>query len=136
METRGNPLATRTLLFIAQGGGNVGAAPPAAGSGIKLPPPETRKLYAFDKATGRQLWATAPPIAGPMASPMTYLHQGRQYLVVAAGAGLTDRPGGLRAAASNRARRARPGAQLAGTQALPAAQCWWWVIAEVPARPR
>ncbi len=89
METRGNPLVTRTLLFIAQGGGNVGAAPPAAGSGIKLPPPETRKLYAFDKATGRQLWATAPPIAGPMASPMTYLHQGRQYLVVAAGAGLT-----------------------------------------------
>ena len=67
METRGNPLVTRTLLFVAQGGGNVGAAPPAAGSGIKLPPPETRKLYAFDKATGRQIWATAPPIAGPMA---------------------------------------------------------------------
>ena len=54
METRGNPLVTRTLLFIAQGGGNVGAAPPAAGSGITLPPPETRKLYAFDKATGRR----------------------------------------------------------------------------------
>jgi quinoprotein glucose dehydrogenase len=89
METRGNPLVTRTLLFIAQGGGNVGVAPPAAGSGIKLPPPEARKLYAFDKASGRQLWAVVPPIAGPMASPMTYQHQGRQYVVVAAGAGLT-----------------------------------------------
>jgi quinoprotein glucose dehydrogenase len=89
METRGNPLVTRSLLFVAQGGGNVGAAPPAAGAGIKLPPPEVRKLYAFDKATGRQIWAAAPPIAGPMAAPMTYQHQGRQYVVVAAGAGLT-----------------------------------------------
>ena len=56
---------------------------------MKLPPPETRKLYALDKATGAVLWASAPPIPGPMAAPMTYRHQGRQYLVVAAGAGLS-----------------------------------------------
>ena len=161
METRGNPLVTRTLLFIAQGGGNVGAAPPAAGSGIKLPPPETRKLYAFDKATGRQLWATAPPIAGPMASPMTYLHQGRQYLVVAAGAGLTtglvayalpSRASGIELAGERRwpcralatsaalAVRACRRVLKAGTCSCQGAgtrgQCWWWVIAEVPARPR
>lgn len=82
MQTRGNPLATKTLLFIAQGAGNVGPAP-AAGAG----PPETRKIRAFDKATGRELWAAEPPIAGVMASPMTYVHQGRQYVVVAAGGG-------------------------------------------------
>jgi quinoprotein glucose dehydrogenase len=81
MQTRGNPLATRTLLFIAQSGGNLGAPPGGT-------PPETRKIRAFDKATGRELWAAEPPIPGVMASPMTYVHEGRQYVVVAAGGGL------------------------------------------------
>ena len=85
METRANPLLTRTLLFIAQGGGNLAPPPPA---GLKLPPPETRKLHVFDPQTGAHLRAIEPPVPGPMASPMTYLHQGRQYVVVATGAGL------------------------------------------------
>ncbi len=81
MQTRGNPLATKTLLFVSQSGGPLGAA---AGSGL---PPETRKLRAFDKATGRELWASEAPIPGVMATPMTYVHAGRQYVVVAAGGG-------------------------------------------------
>jgi quinoprotein glucose dehydrogenase len=85
MQTRGNPLVTKTLLFIAQGGGPLGAPPP--GSAAAAAPPETRKLRAFDKQTGRELWAAEPPIPGAMASPMTYVHQGRQYVVVAAGGG-------------------------------------------------
>lgn len=85
MQTRGNPLVTKTLLFIAQGGGPLGAPPP--GSAAAAAPPETRKLRAFDKQTGRELWAVEPPIPGAMASPMTYVHQGRQYVVVAAGGG-------------------------------------------------
>ena len=85
MQTRGNPLVTKTLLFIAQGGGPLGAPPP--GSAAAAAPPETRKLRAFDKQTGRELWAVEPPIPGVMASPMTYVHQGRQYVVVAAGGG-------------------------------------------------
>jgi quinoprotein glucose dehydrogenase len=89
METRGNPLVTRTLLFVAQGGPNLAPTPPASGRGVTLPPPETRKLYAIDKGSGQVLWAVAPPIAGPMAAPMTYLYEGRQYVVVAAGAGLS-----------------------------------------------
>ncbi len=84
MQTRGNPLATKTLLFIAQGGGALG--PPPTGRG--MPPPETRKLRAFDKHTGRELWAAEPPIPGAMAAPMTYVHQGRQFVVVAAGGGV------------------------------------------------
>jgi len=93
METRGNPLVTKTLLFISQGGGNLGAVPglnaPLTSPGAPAPPaPEARKLRAFDKATGVQLWESAPPIPGPMATPMTYLHRGRQYVVVAVGAGL------------------------------------------------
>lgn len=83
MQTRGNPLATKTLLFVSQSGGPLG--PPPGGAGA--PPPETRKLRAFDKETGRELWAVEPPIPGVMASPMTYVHQGRQYVVVAAGGG-------------------------------------------------
>ena len=71
METRGNPLVTRSLLFIAQGGGNLAPPPPV---GVNLPPPETRKLHVFDKATGAHLRAIEPPILGPMASPMTYLY--------------------------------------------------------------
>ena len=86
METRANPLLTKTLLFVAQGGGNVGAAPPPGDTA--LPPPETRKLHAFDKSTGAHLGAWEPPIPGPMATPMTYQHRGRQYVVVAVGAGL------------------------------------------------
>jgi len=87
METRGNPLLTKTLLFIAQGGGNLAPPPPA---GLTLPPPETRKLHVFDPDTGAHLRAIEPPLPGPMASPMTYLHQGRQYVVVATGAGLNS----------------------------------------------
>jgi len=85
METRGNPLLTKTLLFIAQGGGNLAPPPPA---GLTLPPPETRKLHVFDPDTGAHLRAIEPPVPGPMASPMTYFYQGRQYVVVATGSGL------------------------------------------------
>ena len=91
METRGHPLATKTLLFIAQGGGGLGAVTgltPTAPGAPAPPAPEVRKLRAFDKATGAQLWESVPPIPGPMATPMTYMHGGRQYVVVAVGSGL------------------------------------------------
>jgi quinoprotein glucose dehydrogenase len=38
-------------------------------------------LHAYDKATGAEIWQTALP--GPQTSlPMTYMHNGRQYIVV------------------------------------------------------
>jgi quinoprotein glucose dehydrogenase len=43
-------------------------------------------LRAYDKATGAAVWEFDPP-ARPMAAPMTYMFQGKQYLVVAAGGG-------------------------------------------------
>ncbi len=92
MEARANPLVTKTLLFLSQGGGNVGGVPgitPAgASTGPPPPPPETRKLHVFDKATGAHLWEAVPPIPGPMATPMTYLFKGKQYVVMAVGNGL------------------------------------------------
>ncbi len=92
MEARANPLVTKTLLFLSQGGGNVGGVPgitPAGASTGPPPPlPETRKLHVFDKATGAHLWEAVPPIPGPMATPMTYLFKGKQYVVMAVGNGL------------------------------------------------
>jgi quinoprotein glucose dehydrogenase len=79
VEARGNPLVTRTLLFVAQGAGNVG--------GTQSGGAEPRKIHAFDKTTGAHLHAIEPPLPGPMASPMTYLYRERQYLVVAVGGG-------------------------------------------------
>jgi quinoprotein glucose dehydrogenase len=42
------------------------------------------RFRAFDTRTGRELWSADTP-AGPQASPMTYLADGRQYVVIAAG---------------------------------------------------
>jgi len=58
-------LVTKTLLFAGEGSG---------GQPV---------LHAYDKATGAGVWETALP--GPQTSlPMTYLHEGRQYVVVGA----------------------------------------------------
>jgi quinoprotein glucose dehydrogenase len=45
-------------------------------------------LRAFDKVTGEELWRIDLG-ARTMGAPMTYLHEGRQFLVVATGG--TDR---------------------------------------------
>jgi quinoprotein glucose dehydrogenase len=42
------------------------------------------KIRAFDKTTGKLLWEAALPFAGN-ATPATYMVNGRQYLVIAAG---------------------------------------------------
>lgn len=41
-------------------------------------------LRAFDTETGAELWKGRLP-AGGQATPMTYMHEGRQYVVIAAG---------------------------------------------------
>jgi glucose dehydrogenase len=73
---RGYVLLTKTLLFVTEW------EPPR---GRPVPPPPT--FRAIDKATGAVIWKTALPL-GPTGSPMTYLHQGKQYIVMAAGGGL------------------------------------------------
>jgi glucose dehydrogenase len=75
-------------LFVAMGAGNLGGGRslPVGGRPLSKPEIEPTKLRVYDKATGTQLWEFDAP-ARPMASPMTYLHQGVQYLVVAAGSG-------------------------------------------------
>ena len=45
-----------------------------------------RKMRAFDSHTGRLLWEAALPFAG-VATPATYMVDGKQYVVIAAGGG-------------------------------------------------
>ena len=72
---RAVPLVTKTLLFLAEGAkGMIGVPDWAGGSGFR----------AFDKATGEVVWRTDLP-AGATGAPMTYLHGGKQYLVVPLG---------------------------------------------------
>ncbi len=70
----GNPnaagvLVTRTLLLA----GDRGDAS------------EPSYLRAYDKATGDTLWEQALPGRHHNAAPMTYMHEGRQYIVIAVG---------------------------------------------------
>ena len=58
-------MVTKTLVFAGEGAG---------GQAV---------FHAYDKATGEEVWQT--PLPGPQVSlPMTYLHNGRQFIVVGA----------------------------------------------------
>jgi len=83
---RPGPLLTKTLLFLGEGSTN-------RPGGARVPegmPPEIVTNYggrifrAYDKATGDVVWETELP-AGSIAPPVTYLADGRQYLLVASG---------------------------------------------------
>jgi quinoprotein glucose dehydrogenase len=91
-------LATKTLLIAAEPG--YGPTPDGTRGSM---------LRAYDKRTGRELAALQLP-APQSGSPMTYLLNGRQYLVIAVSA--TDYPGELIAYALPRERPAvRPAAE-------------------------
>jgi quinoprotein glucose dehydrogenase len=84
-------ITTKTLVIHGtgrSGGGGGGGARGAGrgggrgGGGGGAPP----QLFAFDKATGKQVGAVSVPSVNS-AVPMTFLHQGRQYVVFATGAG-------------------------------------------------
>jgi quinoprotein glucose dehydrogenase len=66
-------ITTRTLLIYGTG----------RGGGV---PDATPMLYAVDKATGKQVGAVEIP-SRTTAVPMTFMHQGKQYIVFATGAG-------------------------------------------------
>jgi quinoprotein glucose dehydrogenase len=48
------------------------------------------KFHAYDKTTGKLLWQTQLPYAG-LATPSTYMVNGKQYIVIAAGGGQSSR---------------------------------------------
>jgi glucose dehydrogenase len=69
------PLVTKSLLFLGEGSDAI--------PGIKDGMWGT-KFRAYDKATGAVLWEIDLP-AGTSGAPVTYLYQGKQYVVVAIG---------------------------------------------------
>jgi len=71
-----SPLVTRTLLFVGEGMGIGAPRIPQYGGG--------RMFRAYDKRTGAVVWETALD-GGTTGAPMTYMADGRQYLVVAVG---------------------------------------------------
>jgi quinoprotein glucose dehydrogenase len=85
---RNAALVTKSLLFVAMGAGNLGGGRnlPVGGRPLSKVEIEPSKFRVYDKATGAPLWDVDAP-GRPLASPMTYMHQGKQYIVVAAGGG-------------------------------------------------
>ena len=91
-------ITTKTLLINGTGrgggaggggarGGAAGArggAAGAAGAGGRAGAPPSPALYAFDKATGKLVGSVNIP-APTTAVPMTFLHEGKQYIVFASG---------------------------------------------------
>ncbi len=55
-----------------------------------------QKFHAYDSRTGELLWETKLPFSG-LATPATYMVDGRQYIVIAASGGQTSKKpqGGL-----------------------------------------
>jgi quinoprotein glucose dehydrogenase len=83
------PLGTTedlTPLRIARKTGtpNFGGPVATAGGLVFIGAAMDRYLRAFDQRTGTEVWAGRLPAAG-MATPMTYVWKGRQYIVIAAG---------------------------------------------------
>jgi quinoprotein glucose dehydrogenase len=84
---RSSPLVTKTLVFLGEGDRVMAAL----GSRLRPEMPETiapgyggRKFRAFDKATGAIVWETELP-SGITGAPMTYMFEGKQYILAAIG---------------------------------------------------
>ena len=71
---RGAPLLTESLLFAGEGDEVIVATPRGGGGNM---------FRAFDKVTGGVLWETELPAGGTTGAPITYIHGGRQYILVA-----------------------------------------------------
>ena len=68
-------IATKTLLFVTEGDRGTPRSPVDVGG---------TRFKALDKATGAKVWDIDLG-AGANGTPMTYLHAGKQYVVVAIG---------------------------------------------------
>ena len=81
---RSMTLLTKTLLFVSEGDPIMVRTPPGAGSAAGT------KFRAYNKQTGVTIWETEFP-AGTNGSPITYMHDGKQYIVMPIGS--IDYPG-------------------------------------------
>jgi len=70
-------LVTKTLLFAGEGGGG------------------QPMFRAYDKKTGETIWETTVPVGPVQSLPMTYMHNGKQYIVFATGNAASQTPAQL-----------------------------------------
>jgi quinoprotein glucose dehydrogenase len=75
----GGPLVTKTLLIVNSGGRDVAGMEEVAAT-----------ITAYDKDTGEYLGSVELP-STPWGNPITYLHGGKQHILVAVG----GRPGAV-----------------------------------------
>jgi quinoprotein glucose dehydrogenase len=78
VPNRPAPLLTKTLLFLGEGSNSVIGTPQVDWAWGK-------KFRAYDKATGKVVAEVDLP-SGTTGAPMTYLHKGKQYIVIPVGA--------------------------------------------------
>src|ERR1700704_7034459 len=78
IPNRAAPLVTKTLLFIGEGSDAVIGTPQVDWAWGK-------KFRAYDKATGKVVAEVELP-SGTTGAPMTYMHKGKQYILVPVGA--------------------------------------------------
>ena len=81
---RSMTLLTKSLLFVSEGDPIMVRTPPGAG------PDAGKRLRAYNKTSGAVVWETEFA-AGTNGSPITYLHDGKQYIVLPIGS--LDHPG-------------------------------------------
>ena len=81
---RSMTLLTKTLLFVSEGDPIMVRTPPGAGADAG------KKFRAYDKNSGDVIWETEFP-AGTNGSPITYMHDGAQYIILPIGS--FDHPG-------------------------------------------
>jgi quinoprotein glucose dehydrogenase len=81
---RASPLVTKTMVFLGEGGNDGVAGLPPGGGG--------KMFRAYDKASGKVVWEMELP-GGTTGEPMTYMVNGKQFIVVAVG--WRDTPGEL-----------------------------------------
>ena len=77
------PLGIPTFLKIPTGTPNLGGPLVTAGGLTFIGAAQDNFLRAFETETGKLVWEARLP-AGPQAGPMTYEHEGRQYVAVSA----------------------------------------------------
>ena len=76
-------IATRSLLFVTEADASTPRSPANVGG---------TRFKALDKRSGEEVWSIDLG-AGQNGTPMTYMHEGRQHVVVAVGG--TDHPAEL-----------------------------------------
>ena len=76
---RASVLVTKSLIFLGEGGNTGVATLPQWYNG-----PGGKMFRAYDKTTGEVVWEIELP-GGTSGAPMTYMYEGRQYIIATVG---------------------------------------------------